>query len=221
MAASGSAQGTLAGLQGVVNASGSPLRDCTVSAYQIDVAQQKAVQTIVSRTQEDGSYAFRSLRPGSYVLLVTCGGERVFQGMADVKAGILTHRDIALADPFTGKWQLNLSKSTLGPYSLTKEETRQYSRVGDLVTLSWTRLLESNTRATSGSYQFKCDGREYGTTDQRITCRFRSGNSVEGSQKPPLSFYVRSVQGNVMRIATYADPDHRKGTATLVYDRAQ
>jgi hypothetical protein len=206
-------------LQGTVTAAGSPLRDCSVSLYQIDARQQKAVGTIVSRTQEDGSYVFRTLRSDSYVLIVACAGERVYQGMVDVKSGQSDRRDIALADPFAGKWRLNAGKSTLGPFGQVREETREYSRAGDLVTMTWSRMLEGNSHAVAGSMQFKCDGHEYGGPDERLTCRFRNPSSVEGYQKPPLAYYVRSVKGSVLSIDCYGDPDHRKKMATLIYDR--
>jgi hypothetical protein len=208
-----------AALQGTVTAGGSPLRDCSISLYRIDARQQKAVGTIVSRTQEDGSYVFRSLKPDSYVLIVACGGERVYQGMVDVKPGQSDRRDIALADPFSGKWRLNVAKSTMGPFSQVQDETREYSRAGDLVTMTWSRMLQGNSRATGGSIQFKCDGHEYGRPGNRLTCRFRSASSVEGYQEPPQSYYVRSVNGSVLSIETYGDPDHRKKEATLIYDR--
>ena len=206
-------------LQGTVTAAGSPLRDCSISLYQIDARQQKAVGTIVSRTQEDGSFVFRSLRPDSYVLIVACAGERVYQGMVDVKSGQNDRRDIALADPFAGKWRLNVLKSTLGPFGQVREETREYSRAGDVVTMTWSRMLEGNSHAAGGSIQFKCDGHEYGGPEERLTCRFRNASSVEGYQKPPLAYYVRSVKGSVLSIDCYGDPDHRKKMATLIYDR--
>jgi hypothetical protein len=209
-------------LTGIVSAAGSPLRDCAVSAYQIDPSTQKAVGAIVSRTRDDGTYSFRSLKPGSYVLIVSCAGDRVYQGMAELSSGVSSVRhDISLEDPFTGRWRLNIARSILGPYHVTQNETREYSRAADTVTMSWSRLLQGNTKPTGGSLVFKCDGREYGPPEQTITCRFRTANSVEGMQKPPQSYYVRSVEGTVLTINTYTNAEHSELTAKLVYDREQ
>jgi len=207
-------------IEGAVTAGGVPLRDCNVSAYRIDAAQQKAVQTIVTRTSDLGRYALRPVVPSSYVMIVTCSDERVYQGMKQVAATGVTTVDISLDDPFAGKWKLNVSKSALGPYTQTREETREYSHVGDTTVVTYSRLLSGNHAPTTDNYQFRCDGAEYGPPGRVVTCRFRSATAVEGYQKlPALSYYVRSIQGNVMTIKTFADADHKKPTATLVYER--
>src|SRR5436190_14298663 len=131
MAATALAQGAGA-IDGAVTAAGVPLRDCNVSAYRIDAASQQAVQTIVTRTSDAGRYSLRPVAPASYAVTVTCSGERVYQGMKQVSTTGVTNWDIALDDPFTGKWALDVRRSALGPYQPTKEETREYSHVGDM-----------------------------------------------------------------------------------------
>ena len=82
-------------LGGVVMASELALQDCGMSLYLLDSSRSKYVSTTVTRTGKDGSYQFRKLAVGNYILLVQCGNERVYQGKVAVKNGA-NQRDVRL-----------------------------------------------------------------------------------------------------------------------------
>ena len=207
-----------ASLSGRLTAAESPLTDCTVSLYRIEAGQARYVENIVTRTDTGGGYRFASLLPGMYIFLCACGGQRVFQGRLGVQPGENT-KDISLADPFSGRWKLNPSKSNMGTFAAVREEVREYQRAGSKITMSWRRIRRDG-KQEEGSSDLICDGREHTTSGQQITCRFVGPDTVEGYQKPPLSYYVRKVAGNMLSISTFSDAIHTRLTSTLVFDRA-
>lgn len=204
-------------LSGRLTAAGSPLSDCAISLYRLQAPDGKYVENIVTRTTGDGSYRFDSLVPSAYILLGTCGGQRVFQGRLQIQPGP-NLKNISLADPFSGRWKLDLSQSTMGEYSRFRDEVREYQRTGSTTTMSWSRT-DTTGKQTKGSYKLVCDGAEYPVSGQRMTCRFVGPDTVEGYQKPPLSYYVRKVSGNTLTIDSYRDPARTKLASRLVYTR--
>lgn len=206
-----------ASLSGRLTTAEAPLQGCTVSLFRLNESETEFLENIVTSTDTSGKYQFTGIPSSGYVLLGSCENRRVYQGKLKIQSGHNT-RDIELTDPFSGRWKLDRSRSTMGAFSAIRDEIREYTRSGSTTSMSWVRTA-SNGRRTKGAYSFRCDGTEMRAGGQTITCRFLGPDSVEGYQSPPRSFYLRQVDGDTMRIHTYSDAARTQQTAALVYTR--
>ncbi len=85
--------------------------------------------------------------------------------------------------------------------------------------MSWKRKLNTHNGKDDGKYSFQCDGTEFITGQQAITCMDIAPGRVEGYEKPPLSYYVRQVTGDTLTITRFKDAKHVNMTSSLVYTR--
>jgi hypothetical protein len=208
-------------LSGRITVDGNPFSEAVVTVYLLNKAQSGYDKSISSRTSGNGLYRFEALTSGSYVLVVTKGSQRLYQGKiaADGQQNLVHNIDLT-AFLFAGNWKLNSRKSKIPASYEIVDETRTYSKKGDLVTAQWNRTFKNGKTAT-GKYEFKCDGKKWVTGEQTISCVYEytgSGAVVEGEMSPPRVYFRNEVKNGELAISTFEDNQHNKLISLSVFD---
>lgn len=204
-------------LHGEVTQEGEPIAGALVSIYLLTPSGY--AKNIVSTTNDKGGYFFGPLQKGNYAMLVNKGDTRLYQGMITITDKLDNEKNIDLSnDAFSGRWRLNLAKSSIPPKLNITEEIRSYSRKGDVMRYLVERTYRNKSK---GRYQatLTCNGVPAKVAGQMISCQYKSPTIVETEQSPPRQFSRDEVNGDVLTITIFKDSSRLKPDTKYVYDR--
>jgi hypothetical protein len=205
-------------LRGHITQDSHPLVGATISLFRLNQQASGYNETIVSKTDGTGAYRLR-LPSGLYVLLVSNGGRRLYQG--EISIGQQDNvKDIALSsDPFIGSWKLDRADSYLpGVYGQITEEVRSYSQKDSNVEVSYKQTLSAGSTREE-TYEIRCDGTPIKHGTETTTCLQTAPNTIEGEQWPPTIFFVHEVIGDRLTLTGFSEAAHQSMIFKEVFSR--